>query len=597
MSNSSIKRLYLCISYQRRFQFKLLLVVTVLASFAEIVSLGAVVPFIAVITQPEKIFYYPFMSELASTLGITAPRELVAPIALLFVIAGVLAGVLRIIVLNASIRISNSTGADLSAEMYHRTLHQPYLVHISRNSSDIVSGITQKVLTATSVLAAIITVITSLILFVAVFVALLLIDPMIAGAALSAFGSIYIAISLASKKILSDNSLIIAKQQTNVVRAAQEGLGAIRNVLLDKRQDYYGQSYLYCIQKLQRALGTNQFITLAPRYVMEALALVMIGLFAFFVSDNSTVINSAMPTLGALALGAQRLLPILQQLYGNFSLITGSQQSLIDVLELLEQPVLDQNTIDTTTPIVFQKDIKFDQLSYSYSTEGPPVLSDLNIRIPKGTMVGFVGETGSGKSTAIDLVLGLLRPKDGRLLIDDIEINGSNMASWQNMIAHVPQHIYLSDASIVENIAFGVPHDDIDYEKVHRAGLQAQMSQFVNKLTGGYETIVGERGVKFSGGQRQRIGLARALYKDASVLVLDEATSALDSKTENLVMEAVSALDTHLTVIIIAHRIKTLEKCEKIFEFSADGVLNTISYQALVNRENIKLGKAPRTGI
>jgi len=582
MTDNTIKRLYSHITDRRRFQFKILLVVTVLASFAEIVSLGSVVPFIAVVTQPEKIFSYPFISEFASILGIMVPQDLVGPIALLFVAAGVFAGLLRIIVLYASIRLSNSIGADLSSEMYRRTLHQPYLVHISRSSSDIISGITQKVATATSVLTAIVTVITSLILFVSIFVALLLIDPLIAGAAFGAFGSIYIGISLFAKNILSDNGIIVAKQQTNVVRASQEGLGAIRDVLLEKSQDYYSQSYYYFVQQLQRALGTNQFITLAPRYVMEALALVMIGLFTFSVSDDITLINTAMPTLGALALGAQRLLPVLQQLYGNFSLVAGSQQSLIDVVTLLEQQVLEPVEANSAEPIIFQKAIKFDQLGFRYSSQDPLVLADLNLQIPKGSMVGFVGETGSGKSTAIDLVLGLLGPSEGKLLIDDIEINQSNVASWQSSVAHVPQHIYLADASIAENIAFGTPYEDIDYEKVCRAGFNAQMSQFVGDLPDGYATIVGERGIKFSGGQRQRIGIARALYKEASVLVLDEATSALDSKTESLIINAICALEEQLTVIMIAHRINTLEKCDKIFEFSRVGELRTISYQDLV---------------
>ena len=585
MNENMIKRLYAQISNQRRLQFKLLLFVTVLASFAEIVSLGAVVPFIAVVTQPEKIFYYPFMSEFASIFGITTPQNLVGPIALLFVAAGIFAGILRIIVLYASIRFSNSTGADLSAEMYRRTLHQPYLVHISRSSSDIISGITQKVATATSVIAALVTVITNSVLFIAIFSALILIDPLIAGVAFGVFGSMYIIISLSAKKILADNGVVVAKQQTNVVRSSQEGLGAIRDVLLEKSQHFYSQSYSYCVQQLQRALGTNQFITLAPRYVMEALALVMIGLFTFFVSDDSALISSAMPTLGALALGAQRLLPVLQQLYGNFSLFTGSQQSLLDVIVLLEQPVEETIEDSTLPPLSFQRNIKLDQLSFGYSPGGPFVLSDLDIQISKGSMVGFVGETGSGKSTAIDIILGLLRASEGKLLIDDVEIDDSNVAMWQKMLAHVPQHIYLSDASIAENIAFGIPYEDIDDERVHEAGYQAQMSDFVGKLPDGYATIVGERGVKFSGGQRQRIGIARALYKKASVLVLDEATSALDSKTESSVMEAVGTLKAQLTVIIIAHRITTLEKCDVIFEFSANETIKTISYQELINRD------------
>lgn len=585
MISNVIKKLYSHVSKQRKLQFKIVIGATILASFAEIVSLGAVVPFIAVVTQPDKIFSYPFMEEFALTIGISTGQDMVAPIALLFVAAAVLAGMLRIIVLKASIRLSNSTGADLSAEMFRRTIYQPYSVHIGRSSSDVISGITQKVATATSVLTAIVTVITNFIIFVAIFSALLVIDPIIASGAILTFGSMYIGISKFAKDTLTKNSDIIARQQSNVVKASQEGLGAIRDILLDGSQQHYSDSYRDRVHKLQRALGGNQFITLAPRYVMEAVAMVLIGCFTFFVSHDSELISSAMPTLGALALGAQRLLPVLQQLYGNFSLVSGSQESLVDVIELLEQEVETHSMKAAPVPITFEKSIKLSRVDYSYSLQGPLILNNLDIEITKGSTVGFVGETGSGKSTAMDIVLSLLLPRQGKLLVDDLEINSSNKDSWQRSLSHVPQHIYLADTSILQNIAFGVAYEDIDHQRVARAGRQAQMHEFVENLPDGYATIVGERGVKFSGGQRQRIGIARALYKNASVLILDEATSALDTKTEELVMTQISDLHPELTVIIIAHRISTLEKCDEIFEFSAGGGFKKSSYQNLVVNE------------
>jgi ATP-binding cassette subfamily B protein len=522
------------------------------------------------------------MEEFALTIGISTGQDLVAPIALLFVVAAVLAAMLRIIVLKVSIMLSNSTGADLSAEMFRRTIYQQYSVHIGRSSSDVISGITQKVATATSVLTAIVTVITNFIIFVAIFVALIVIDPKIASGVILIFGSLYIGISKFAKHNLTENSGIIARQQSNVVKASPEGLGAIRDSLLDGSQKIYSDSYRDRVHKLQRALGGNPFITLAPRYVMEAIALVLIGCFTFFMSHDSELVSSAMPTLGALALGAQRLLPVLQQLYGNFSLVSGSQESLLDVIELLEQKIETHSMKAASVPITFEKSIKLSCVDYSYSPQGPLILNNLDIEITKGSTVGFVGETGSGKSTAMDIVLSLLSPRQGKLLVDDLEINNSNKDSWQGTLSHVPQHIFLADTSIAQNIAFGVAHQDIDYQRVARTGRQAQLHEFVESLPDGYATIVGERGVKFSGGQIQRIGIARALYKNASVLILDEATSALDTKTEELVMTQISDLHPELTVIIIAHRISTLEKAEKIFEFSAGGGCKTICYKDLI---------------
>jgi len=583
MISSVIKKLYFHVSKQRKLQFKILLGATILASFAEILSLGAVVPFIAVVTQPDKIFSYPFMEDFALTIGISSAQNMVGPIAFLFATTAVLAGIFRVIVLNASIRLSNSTGADLSSEIFRRTLYQQYSVHIARSSSDVISGITQKVATATSVLTAIVSVITNFILFVAIFVALLIIDPVIAIGAFSIFGSIYIGISVSTKNILRNNGVVIAREQTNVVKTSQEGLGAIRDIILDSTQQHHSDSYRDRVHKLQRAVGTNQFLSLAPRYVMEALAMLLIGGFTFFASEDSKFISSAMPTLGALALGAQRLLPVLQQLYGNFSLVAGSQQSLKDVITLLDQTVPESRSKNSRSIINFKERIRFDRVDFSYSSGSSLVLSNLNFDINKGSMVGFVGETGSGKSTAVDILMSLLLPTKGKLLIDTVEVNASNMADWQRMVAHVPQHIFLADATIAENIAFGVPLDEINYDRVLKVGMQAQIHDFVEGFLEGYSSMVGERGVNLSGGQIQRIGIARALYKDASILILDEATSALDSATETNVMQSITSLDPDLTLVVIAHRTSTLKQCDSIFRFSDLTGIELIDYKELLD--------------
>lgn len=580
---SLIRALYRHISARRKQQFRRLLCLTVLASFAEIISLGAVVPFIAVVTQPDEIFTYPFMTELAAMFNIIESAELVAPISILFVFSAVSAGGLRVAVLNFSIRLSNKTGADLSTDMFRRTLFQPYSVHIARSSSEILSGVTQKVSTAINVLTAMITVITNFILFLSILIALILVDPFIAVGAISAFGLLYLLITLFTRKVLKTNSSIIAQQQSSLVRSSQEGLGAIRDILIDKSQENYSIAYSQRVRDLQYAVGTNQFITLAPRYVMEGLALVMIGLFTFVVSDDAAMINTAMPTLAALALGAQRLLPVLQQLYGNFSLVSGSRQSLVDVVALLDQPIPDIVDTKDTHSILFEKILKLEGVSFKYTADGPCIFSDLRLNIEKGTMIGLVGETGSGKSTVIDLIMGLLDPSEGIVSVDGVALSEATKDSWQKNIAHVPQHIFLADSSIAENIAFGVSVEEIDYERVARAGKQAQMSSFVAALPEGYSTIVGERGVKFSGGQRQRIGIARALYKQASVLILDEATSALDSHTERLVIEAINGLSSNLTVIMIAHRISTLRKCDKIIEFTQSSGGKVVSFESLID--------------
>ncbi|MBI5450715.1 MAG: ABC transporter ATP-binding protein [Gammaproteobacteria bacterium] len=556
----------------------LLLGLTLASSFAEVVSLGAVVPFIGILTQPEKVFNAPLMLGIVQGLDVTSAADLVLPIIVAFSAAALVAGGLRLLLLWASIRLANATGTDFSVEVYRRTLFQPYHVHVARSSSEIISGTTQKVGTATSVLTSLVTVVTSAILFAAILATLILINPIIAIIAVISFGVGYGLIAWKTRRRLKNNSQCIAQQQTQVVKSLQEGLGAIRDVLLDGTQEIYCDAYKKAVQQLQRATGENQYITLAPRYVMEALGMILIATFAYALSHQPGGIGAALPVLGALALGAQRLIPLLQQLYSNWTFVVGSQATLSDVLNLLEQPLPDDAYTSLPTPLMFQNTICFENLRFQYGSDGPWVLDGINLTISKGARIGFVGSTGSGKSTALDLLMSLLEPTQGRILVDGQPISGKHRRAWQRTIAHVPQSIYLADATIAENIAFGVPSDQIDLDLVRRVAKQAQIAEFIESRLEGYGAFVGERGIRLSGGQRQRIGIARALYKQATVIIFDEATSALDSSTEKAVMSAIENLDRTLTILIIAHRITTLQNCDMIVQLEHGQVVSQDSY-------------------
>lgn len=577
-----LAQLFQHISPRRRFQFGLMIALTLITSVAEVASLGAVVPFIGILTEPERVFNLPMLSGYIHWMGIGTPGELVLPLAVMFSAAAIVAAGLRLLLLWVSIRLSNVTGADLSTEVYRRTLYQPYRVHVARSSSEIISGITQKVASATSVLTSLITVITTAVLFVAILLTLFFIDPYVASTAMVCFGTGYVLIAWKTRMRLRRNSECIAQQQTQVVKTLQEGLGAIRDVLLDGTQSIYTNIYKDSIHQLQKAIGENQYIQLGPRYVMEALGMVLVAIFAYSLSKQPGGIGAALPVLGALALGAQRLMPLLQQLYGNLSVVAGSQVALKDVVKLLQQPLPDDAFMSLPEPLEFTGAIRFENVSFRYASEGPWVLNDVDLTIPKGSRIGFVGATGSGKSTALDLLMSLLEPTQGKILVDGKTVGGEHRRAWQRTIAHVPQSIFLTDATIAENIAFGVPPELIDYDSVRLAAKQAHIAEFINASPQGYNVIVGERGVRLSGGQRQRIGIARALYKKATVLVFDEATSALDSETESAVMQAIENLGGDLTVLMIAHRITTLRGCDTIYQLDKGKVVSSGTYQELI---------------
>lgn len=589
--SSSLKtlliQLFQYVNQRRRYQFFSMLGLTLLSSVAEIVSLSAVLPFIGVLTQPERVFSFPLVAKFAQILGIQTAESLVLPLTGAFAVAALIAGGLRLLLLWFSIRLANAIGKDLSMEVYRRTLFQPYYVHVARNSSEIISGITQKVGNATSVLISLIAVVTSTALFVAILFTLLAINPMVAAVSLVSFGMAYGVIAWKTRHRLVQNSECIAKEQTQVVKALQEGLGAIRDVLLDGTQNVYCNIYHKAILQLQRANGENSYINQAPRYAMESLGMVLVAVLAFVLSHQPGGIGAALPILAALALGAQRLLPLLQQLYGNWSVVAGSHAALCDVLGLLHQPLPEDAEMPAPEPLMFQESIHFQNVSFRYDENGPWVLHDVNLIIKKGARVGFVGSTGSGKSTTLDLLMCLLEPTSGNILVDAQSVQGSLRRSWQRTIAHVPQNIYLTDASFAENIAFGVPPAQIDFDKVRHAARQAQIADFVESRPEGYHTMVGERGVRLSGGQRQRIGIARALYKQATVLVFDEATSALDSETEIAVMSAIENLNRDLTILIIAHRLSTLRHCDTIVELSCGKMVAQGPYERFVKSSSV----------
>ena len=576
-------RLWHHITPRRRGQFGLLLVLMIAASFSEIISIGAVLPFLAVLTAPERIFQLPMAQPIIKALGITMASQLLLPLTVVFGLAALISGGVRLFLLWASTRLSYATGADLSISVYRRTLYQPYSVHVARNSSEIISGISSKTGTVIGTFTSILNFISSTIILVAILITLVAVDPVIALAAFAGFGLLYALIIKITQSRLVVNGQRIAHESTQVIKSLQEGLGGIRDVLIDGTQAAYCEIYRNADLPLRHAQGNNSFIGMSPRYALEALGMLLISALAYMLALQPNGIARAIPVLGVLALGAQRLLPILQLAYSSWSGIQGGQASLQDAVELLDQPLPDYADQPPAKPLPFHKQIELKNLSFRYTEQTPLVLNNLNLAISRGSRTGFIGVTGSGKSTLLDIVMGLLQPTDGTLAIDGQPVTTSNNRAWQAHIAHVPQAIYLSDSTLEENIAFGIPKGKIDHNRVKRAAQQAQIAEIIESWPKKYKTYVGERGIRLSGGQRQRIGIARALYKQADVIIFDEATSALDNETERAVMEGIECLGHELTILIVAHRLTTLKNCTQVVELGDGGIKRIGSYREIVS--------------
>ena len=583
-----LTRLWRHISPRRRRQFGLLLILMLLASFAEILSIGAVLPFLAVLTAPERVFEHVGMQPIIQMFGLTGPEQLVLPLTIAFGAAALIAGTMRLLLLWVNTRLSFATGGDLSINIYRRTLYQPYLVHCARNSSEVIGGISEK---ANSVIKNIIlpalTLVSASVILIAILMALLLVEPVIALVTFGSFGMIYVFLIRLTRKKLLLYSQCTARESVQVIKSLQEGLGGIRDVLIDGSQAVYCQIYRNANLRLCRAQGNSTFIGWGPRYGVEALGMICITVLAYILVQKTNDITNVIPVIAVLALGAQRSLPAFQQVYGSWVNIQNGQAALQDVLNFLDQPMPDYADQPPSKLLPFEQSISLKRLAFRYDPQAPYVLKQVNLTIAKGSRVGFIGTTGSGKSTLLDIVMGLLPPTDGILEIDGQAIASGNQRAWQAHIAHVPQAIFLADSTVQENIAFGVPMDQIDHERVKQAAQQAQIADSIEGWPKQYQTYVGERGVRLSGGQRQRIGIARALYKQADVIIFDEATSALDSETELAVMQVIERLSKDLTLLITAHRLTTLKNCTQIVELSEGCIKRVGSYQDIMDQLGI----------
>lgn len=578
----SIKRLWRHLEKHRKYQCGLLLVLMLASAVAEVISLGAVLPFLGVLAAPERVFRHPLVAEFAPKLGITNAEQLFLPFTIFFVLAAVASGAIRLLQVWASTRFAYAVGHDLSVEVYRRTLYQPYQTHLARNSSEVISGV-DKVIHAIVVLTNTLLICGASLIVLCLILTLLAINPFAASISFIGFGTIYGGVTWWSRQHLLSNSQRIAEAHIKRLKALQEGLGGIRDVLLSGKQAAYSNLYRRADWEMRKAERSNLTIDYSPRYIVEALGMTLIAFLAFSLGRQSAGgMAAALPTLGALAMGSQRLIPNLQQIYASWASITGRQASLENVLELLDQPLPQEMLLPKPSPLSFQDEVRFDSVCFQYSPDGPLIIAGLDLVISRGAKIGFVGSTGSGKSTTIDLFMGLLQPTSGQILIDGQPLDGEKIRAWQRLIAHVPQSIFLADTTLSENIAFGVPLKDIDFKRVKKAAASAHIAEFIENNSQGYHALVGERGIRLSGGQRQRIGIARALYDQAEIMVFDEATSALDNTTEQAVMDAIEKMGRDLTILIIAHRLSTIQRCDLIVELDQGRIVAKGTYNQLL---------------
>jgi ABC-type multidrug transport system fused ATPase/permease subunit len=543
----------------------LMLVLIILMALAETVSVVSIMPFLTVLGHPEIVQQNPWLLRLYQWLGMRDTRSFIVALGLFSMSMVVMSSAFKTMTLHLVNRFAHFQRHSLSVRLLARYLHQPYEFFLSHNPSElgknVLSEVDQLVFDLLQPLSMLISQGIVVLLMVVLIVAY---NPLIALSIIATVGLLYAAIYLTVRHRLARIGHERHEANTSRHQACNEALGGIKDVKVTQSADAWLATFGHNSREFSRHSASAETLSTSPLYMVEAVGYSGLILIALLLLTRSNGVASVLPGLGLYAFAAYRLLPASQIMYRGFARLRFSGATLDNIYR-------DINLVDEVLPagakvLAPQREIRLQGVRYAYpSASGKPALDGVDLIIPANTSMGIAGRSGAGKSTLMDILLGLLQPQAGTLFVDDMPITSSNITAWQRAIGYVPQHIYLADGSMAENIAFGMPSKHIDMQAVERAARAAQIHDFiVGELPQGYDTRVGYRGIRLSGGQRQRVGIARALYRDPPVLFFDEATSALDIQTEEAVNDAIRALSGNKTIVVIAHREASLRDCAKI---------------------------------
>jgi ATP-binding cassette, subfamily B, bacterial PglK len=557
---------------RERRRFWILVAITFVMAAIEAASVISILPFLQLIAEPELIETSRIYSWVYTTLGFESVRQFMIWAGVAVFVITVVGLATKLATMWITTRFGLMRSYSFSSRLLTSYLHQPYEWFLSRHTANLGTAILSEVnqVVSGSLLPAL-RLIPSTFTAVLLVVALCLIEPVIAIGSAVTVAVIYGGIYLAVRRVMRTIGRIRLEANRERYHAVQESMGGVKELKIIGLEDVYLSRFRDAAYRMARVQATGSIVSSAPRIVLEAIAFGgMIVLVLILLIQRGADLTEMLPTLGVIAAAGLRLIPALQNIYGLFTTIRQSEATLQSVHE--DMIGLDQDHAklrsqrEKVPPIPLTRRIELDGIRYAYPGTDRSALRGLDLSIDANTTIGIVGGTGAGKTTLVDIMLGLLDPAEGEMRVDGELITADNRRAWQKTLGYVPQTIFLSDGTVAENIAFGLPPDQIDMAAVEQAARVAALHDFVTtELPDGYATTVGERGVRLSGGQRQRVGIARALYHDPAMLILDEATSALDNITERAVMDAVHRITGQKTIVMIAHRLSTVRNCDRIF--------------------------------
>ena len=585
-----IIELFSLLTPSQRKRFYVLQVLIVIMTFIEILSIASIVPFMALVGDPSVLE----RDNLLATIYLKYNFETYEFIFYLGVIVLISLTVASIVSIYITWRIAMfppRIGTEIAHRLFSYYLDQDFLFHTKGSSSKLTKKISnESKRVSDQILTPLIYANARIVLVFFIILIMFLYDPLVLISALTIFISAYFMLFKFVRTKLQSYGSNISEMLSKRFRLMSDSFGGIKDILLLGRSSNFKKLFLKTSDELAYSEGNIAVIERTPRYFMELLAFgSMIALVLYLVKNSQGNLGLLLPILSVYALAGMKLLPSLLLIYSSAATVKGNLAAYEAIREDLKNA--NKSNLPNHNDHTFSKynEINLKEVTFTYPDKINPALDQISLTIKANSLVGFVGTSGSGKSTLIDVIIGLIKPQKGEVTINGTSLNKQNLRAWQNKIGFVPQSIFLTEGTIAENVAFGIPYDLINYEQVERALKIANLKELVSKLEKGVHSTVGERGVQLSGGQRQRIGIARMLYYEAEVFVFDEATSALDGITEKTIMDAIYNFTGKKTLIIIAHRLKTVQKCDEIFMMENGRIIDSGTYQYLLqNNEKFK---------
>lgn len=562
-----IKKMLGLLGSRERMQAFGLLTLFLLMSLCEVVGIASILPFMSVLADPDSVTRNEWLKRGYEYFEFSSPKEYLFFIGVGVLVILVFTNIVKAVTRWVTLYVTQSWGEGLSRRLFDIYLRQPYRFFLDRNSSDISKNVLAEVQTlSNAVLMAFLDMVTRIIVSAVILLFLAIMDPVLALATCVILGGAYLLVFLGFKSSLKKEAQRRNQAQAEKYRIVNEAIQGIKNIKLGGYESLYRDYFREPAQNFAGSNARSSVIGEMPRYAMEIIAFGGVLLMTLYLLQSQQGLNQALPMIALYTLAGYRLMPGLQGIYQGYTRIRFYSPALDTVeRELALAATMQETSTSDIQALNFQRALSLRNVGFQYNNAGREILKDVNLEIPAGSMTGIIGKTGAGKTTLVDIILGLLEPASGQLLVDGVAVSESNRKAWQKNLSYVSQHIYLCDDTITANIAFGMRPEEIDMEKVREATKMASLSDFIeNELAQGYDTIVGENGIRLSGGQRQRVGIARALYLGRPVLVLDEATSALDPATERDVMDAVHAAGLKKTIFIISHKPELLTQCDSV---------------------------------